>query len=374
MKSRPLAVVALMLLAILVGFRLFRTNSTAPGTATDTNSPQISAPISSTAPRAPLTPEIPSLHSVGPDQEFSDHSRSNLINALFTAEGEVPAVSPEFLDRWIASGRTNALDLLAARQAGQNSDFLQQALTNFPNDPRVLLATAQSEKSPEVQRDRLDRLKAADPENAIADYLSARNHLKEGRIEEALAELSAASGKQKFDDYSLESALAAEELYLAAGFSPAEAKAYGTFTTFLPQLSPLKGLSQELAKLQQDYLAAGNPEGAEDLARLGMQLGQRLSTSGGARFLVAELTGLAIEAQVLKSLPADGQYDFVPGGIPQYLEQMNQHRAGLKESASHFEDWMRQANDSEIMAFFDRMKLFGEADALRWMETRRGNP
>ena len=373
MQSRILVALALLVLAVLVATRWLRTTSEglpvaleSASTTTNTRSPESSthpSPI-----KAPLIASIPA------DQALPNHSRSNLLNVLFTAEGEIPAVSPEFLEGWFASGRTNALDLLAARQAGQNSDFLQQALTNFPNDPRVLLATAQSKEFPEVQRDRLDRLKAADPENAIADYLSARNHLKEGRIEDALAELSAASGKQKFDDYSLESALAAEELYLAAGFSPAEAKAYGTSSTRLPQLSPLKGLSQELAKLQQDYLATGNREGAEDLARLGMQLGQRLSTTSGARSLVAELTGLTIEAQVLKSLPSDGQYDFVPGGIPQYLEQMNQHRAGLKESSSHFKDWMRQANDSEIMAYFDRMKLFGEAEALRWMESRRGSP
>lgn len=372
MKYRSLAAIAVGLLTVLVGIGLFRTNSETSATSASATLPTTSPQLTSPQPKA--SPRTPTVLASERTIESANHGRSNLLDVLFSAEAEVPAVTADFLERWFASGRTNALDLLAARQAGQNSDFLRQALTNFPNDPRVLLAAGQFKESPEAERARLDRLKTADPENAIADYLSASNHLKEGRIEEALADLASASGKQRLDDYSLESALAAEELYLAAGFSPAESKAYGTSTTLLPQLNPLKGLAEELSQLQRNYLAAGNQEGAEDLARLGMQLGQRISSSSGARSLVAEFTGMTIEAQVLKTLPPEGQYDFVPGGIPRYLEQMNQHRAGLKESSRHFEDWMRQANDSEIMAYFDRMKMFGEAEALRWMESRRGSP
>lgn len=308
------------------------------------------------------------------DQDSLVHSRSNLLNALLSPGGEIPAVSSDFLERWFASGRTNALDLLAARRASQNADFFHQALTIFPNDPRVLLAGDQFNGASEAQRKRLDRLKTADPDNALVDYLSAKNYLKEGRIEEALVELSAASGKERFDDYSRDSTLAVEELYLAAGFSPAEAKAYGTSQTPLPHLSSLKGLSQELAKLQQNYLAAGNQEGAEDLARLGMQLGQRLRSSTGARCIVEELTGMSIEAQVLNPLPPEGHYNFVPGGIPEYLDQISRRRADLKGFWHDCESWLRQASDSEIVAYFDRVKMFGEVEALKWVEARRGQP
>ncbi len=300
--------------------------------------------------------------------------RSNPLNALFSSNGEVPAVPSDFLERWLASGRTNALDLLAARRAGQNAGYFAQALTHFPSDPRVLLAGDSFTGTPEAQRNRLDRLKSADPDNALVDYLSARNHLKEGRIEEALVELSAASGKQRFDDYSRDATLAVEELYLAAGFSPAEAKTYGTSQTTLPHLTGLKGLSQELARLQQDYLAAGNREGAEALARLGMQLGQRLRSSVGARCIVEELTGMAIEAQVLNALPPEGQYDFVPEGIPEYLDQISQRRTDLKGLWQDSESWLREATDSELVAYFDRVKMFGEVEALKWVGTRRGQP
>lgn len=301
-------------------------------------------------------------------------SRSNPVDALLSSDGEVPPVPSDFLEHWLASGRTNALDLLAARRAGQNAGYFAQALTDFPNDPRVLLAGDSFNGTPEAQRNRLDRLKSADPDNALVDYLSARNHLKEGRIEKALVELSAASGKQRFDDYSRDATLAVEELYLAAGFSPAEAKAYGTSQTTLPHLSGLKGLSQELARLQRDYLAAGNLEGAEDLARMGMQLGQRLRSSSGARCIVEELTGMAIEAQVLNELPPEGQYDFVPGGIPGYLDQMSQRRTSIKGLWQDSEGWLREATDSDLVAYFDRIKMFGEVEALRWVGARRGQP
>ena len=302
-------------------------------------------------------------------------SRSNLLNALFSPEGEYPAVPSDFLDRWFASGRTNPLDLLAARYAGQNGDLFRLALTNFPNDPRVLLAGDQFNEGPEAQRNRLNRLKAADPDNAMVDYLSASSHLKEGRIGEALIDLVAASGKRRFDDYSRDSNLAVEELYSAAGFSPVEAKAFGTSGTRLPHLTALNGLSKELAKMQQDYITAGNLEGAEDLARMGVQLGQRLSSSGGPHYIVEELTGMTIEAQVLRSLPPDGHYDFVSGTIAERLAQLNQRRAGIKAFSSRdFEGWLRQASDSEIVSYFDRVKVFGEAEALTWLTSRHRVP
>jgi hypothetical protein len=108
---------------------------------------------------------------------------------------------------------------------------------------------------------------------------------------------------------------------------------------------------------------------------MGVQLGQRLSSSGGPHYIVEELTGMTIEAQVLRSLPPDGHYDFVSGAIADRLEQLNQRRADIKAFSSRdLEGWLRQASDSEIVSYFDRVKVFGEVEALTWLTSRHRVP
>lgn len=299
--------------------------------------------------------------------------RARLMTTLFTAEGELPKVPADVLERWLAAGRNTPAGLLAARQTGQNAGYLEKALDQFPHDPRVLVAaTALSQDAPEARRDRLDRLQAAAPDNSLADYLSARDHLKEGRPDEALKDLAAAAAKPRFDDYTLDSALAAEELYLAAGFSPAEAKAYGTSSTLLPHLALLKGLGQDLAGLEERYRTAGDPASAEKVARWGMQLGERLAGPQGAWTAIGELTGLTIEKAVLQKLDPHFTGDFVQGTAADHLAQLDARRAVLQENSRLFESWMKQAGDAEITAYFDRLKVQGESAALRWMRERLG--
>lgn len=301
--------------------------------------------------------------------------RTNIFATLFDPEAEIPRIPEEVVSRWLAAGRTNAADLLAIRQVSGERKFLLQALTNFPRDPRVLMAAAALKDDPEAIRARLDQLKQSAPDNALADYLSARDHLKHGRTEAALADLAAAAGKAGFDDYTLDGSLSAEELYLAAGFSPGEAKAFGTANTLYPHLNHLKGLAQNLAELEAQHISAGDVESAARLAEYGVQLARKLTESGGGKPLISDLTALSIVGLTLKPLPQDRRFDFLQGTPADILEQQRQTRATLTENSNYFPDFMRVAKESEVVAYFDRLKLYGEAEALRWMRYRMaGNP
>ena len=299
-------------------------------------------------------------------------SFSNSVMLLLTNTGEMPKLPREAIDRWLASGRTNAEDLLAARQAGGDVEFLRLALTNFPNDPRVLVAASALEETPAERRARLDRLKAAAPDNALADYLSARDHLKSGQTAEALADLTAASGKKGFQDYSLDALQNAEELYLQAGKSPAEAKLLAANSCLLPHLVQFKGLAQDLAGLEAQYLAAGDPVSAERIAQLGLQLGQHLIDGEGSRTLIGQLVGIAVERISLKPLDAAKNYDFLQGTVPDRIAQLDARRLAVRDSTKSLDSWMRNANEADLISYFDRFKLSGEAGALAWMRQRQG--
>ncbi len=322
-----------------------------------------------TAPRPkPAATATPATASRKPELASS----TNWMDSLFSTNESALTLPREVFDRWLASGRTNAEDLLAARQAGGEKQFLLMALTNFPHDPRVLLAASALDDGPEAQRERLDRFKAAAPDNAMADYLSARDHFKNGRPEQAVAELLAASGKTGFNDYTIDSMQNTEELYLQAGKSPAEAKALATSSALLPQLAQFKSLAKDMAALQEKYLAAGDPASVERLAQLGWFMGERLGNSEGSRTLIGQLTGIAAQRITLGSLDQEKRYDFLQGSVTDYLTQLDQRRDAVRESTQFYEQWMRKASEQELISYFDRVKLYGEAEALKWMRQRMG--
>ncbi len=378
--KRWLAVLVVSAAALVIASRLLRRpamplaeTASVESAQTATAVPIVSPAVVATTPAPPVTsiadPPLPGTPAAGPVD------RTNLFAALFEPGAEVPRISEEVVQRWIAAGRTNAADLLAIRQVNGDRKFLLQALSNFPGDPRVLVAATVLKDDPEGARARLDQLKRSAPNNPLADYLSAQNHLKNGRPEAAFADLAAAAGKTAFDDYSLDANLGAEELYLAAGFSPGEAKAFGTANTLYPHLAPLKDMARQLAEMEGQYVAAGDVESAARLAQYGVQLARQLTESGGGKPLIADLTALSIVGLALKPLPADQRFDFLESTPAEILAQQRQTRAALTENSNRFSDWMRIAKESEVVAFFDRWKLYGEAEALRWMSHRMaGSP
>jgi hypothetical protein len=380
--KRWLVVLALAAGALLIASRLLRRPSAALAEAalTEQQSPSSEAlPATHATVAAPPPISAPPAPAIGtpppglPPGKGMD--RTNIFATLFDPEAEIPRIPEEVVNRWLAAGRTNAADLLAIRQVSGERKFLLQALTNYPRDPRILMAASALRDDPEAARARLDQLKQSAPSNALADYLSARNHFKNGRTEAALADLAAAAGKSGFDDYTLDANLGAEELYLAAGFSPGEAKAFGTANTLYPHLHALKGLAQNLSELEGQYVAAGDVESAARLAEYGVHLARQLTDSGGGKPLISDLTALRIVGLTLKPLPQDQRFDFLNGTPADILEQQRQTRATLTENSNYFPDFMRVAKESEVVAYFDRLKLYGEAEALRWMRTRMaGNP
>ena len=283
-------------------------------------------------------------------------------------------VTKEALDRWFESGHTNAGDFLAARQVGENAQYLTNALERFPNDPRVLMAATAWKDGPDAHRERLARFKAAAPDNALADYLSAWNEFQAGNPEKALADLAAATQKKGFDDYTKDAMQTAEELLLGAGRSPAEAKTLGTSTTLLPHLAQLKKLSQNVAELQGQYLAAGDQESAVRLAQMGVQLGNHLTEGGGSHTLIGELVGIAIQKAVVTSLPPDSTYDFLQGDPTTYQSRLTERRAAFRENMPNFEAWVRNATEADILQYFDRYQTEGESSAMKWLREQTKGP
>ena len=202
----------------------------------------------------------------------------------------------------------------------------------------------------------------------MGNYLSARDYLLTGHPEQALKEMSEAAGKPKYQDYTLERLQNYEELQMESGHSVAEAKLLASSGLLFPQLSQLKELTQQLGSLQQNYVASGDLAAATQIASLGQGITRDLGNgqSGGGS-LVSQFVGFALEKSLLNRLPSESQPEFLGMSVQQRLDQISEKRDQLKALTPYLDQMLARGNETEIIGYFDRMKLNGEASALQWV-------
>jgi len=144
--------------------------------------------------------------------------------------------------------------------------LLQEAKERHPKDPRVNLVAYYStepydnrQPASPGRRELLESFKQSDPENALGHYLAARDYFRANQTDKAVEELTAASGKMRFEDYSTYFVQDSEEAWRAAGFSEVEAKAIASACLRIAPLVDVKGLGENLASLANAYQQAVMP-------------------------------------------------------------------------------------------------------------------
>jgi len=290
---------------------------------------------------------------------------------VMSGDQEVFRLRPEALESFLRQNRTNAESLLAVYQATQDPHYLKVAAEQHPNEPLVAFQIAGHNVFPEQQREWLDRLKALDPDNALANYLSARHFFETAQPQKAIEELQAAAAKPGIHDYLSERMQGLEELYLSSGISPAEAKALGMTGLALPTLPQLKELAREALALQRQYAVAGDTASAEALAQYQILLARNLSQGQGATCLVNQRVAMAIEREVLGLLDQARAYDFLGQSPAERLVALQNQTTRMEETIRWFGQWLPQANDTELIAYIDRVKLYGEPAAIQWLRGQR---
>jgi hypothetical protein len=364
-------VAGLTVLVVLVGFVLHFSNqglekvpvqAVPPETAGSQTPSAIPGPPRDSA-AATSVPETQELEMVDFDwrQVLTNHA--------------VPPKRPrEEVEKYLERNKRSAASLLSAYGALQDTNYLREAATNFPNDPRVQLSVLRRDIFPEERRKWLDLFKESSPENPLANYLSARDYFKGGQNELAVNEMLEATAKPGFKDYAMEFKLDEEELNLAAGRSSLQARLSSAAWAqdLMPQLSSLKALSQDVAALQKQYLAAGDSGSAENLAQAGLTLATALRSGDADKFVIKQLVGNAIEAIMLSQLDPNRSYDFIGGQTPNdRLAELKDQRAVLRELTKGIQDALPNMTEAELLSYTERQRLYGELEAMRWLQQRR---
>ena len=260
--------------------------------------------------------------------------------------------------------------LLAAYQTTTDRGFLREAMAKHPRDARVALAAACTAISPqsnpdvsEEKRKWLDALKRSAPDNALAHYLSAREHFKTGQPDVAEKEVLAGVGRP-LRDYALDFIEGAQDAYLSAGYTEAEATALAMGSLLMPHLAPLRDVGAELAKRATHYRQSGDAVSANRMLSAAIRIGTQLDRTNSLTIL-ENLVGITIQQNALKELDPTAPFEKSGHTVQAEADRLTKRRAGLRALAGDFNKLFQKMSDKEIGDYFNQQKRLGEEMANR---------
>jgi hypothetical protein len=275
-------------------------------------------------------------------------------------------LSPIELTDYLARNQTNASSLLVAFETTHDREYIRQAAEAFPDDPFVQSKVLFHNVFPEQRGEWIERMKQSAPDNSLPHLLAAQELMKRGDATGALAEIVAGRTK-KLDDYTRETMAGLEEAYVLAGRPLAESKAMGSSEILLPQLAPFKKLAIDLRDTAEKYGQAGDGPGQAALLEAGWIMGSQLRESGQRGALLNELVGLAVENISLQYWPENVDASFVNRPVSDQLASNGEFRKQVKTGSATWNQWLPNAPENEVIAFYDRLRLFGERNAMEWL-------
>jgi hypothetical protein len=367
MRWKPVAACVVVLAVVL--WAALRSPKSKP----ETHGSQVSA-----ASALPAPGRAPARFKAGGSGGFPpmEQPGTNFFQAL--AEGHWPQLTAAQVAGYLAANHRNAGSLLAAYHTTSDRAFLEEAMAKYPNDPRVAYTAwfrggpyANEAEESQARRHWLDVLEQAAPDNSMANYLSAQNYFKSGQTELAVQEMQAGGGKASFNDYTQEAIQDVQEAYVAAGLPESEAKAASTMGALLPDLAELKSDAQSLAGLADTCRQSGDTASAQAALQMCMDLGRRLD-SPDSMTLIQQLVGIAIQRIALHAMDPTTAVGDSGQTVQETDNALAQERQGIRTLTNNQleQSWLQSASDADICAYFDRMRIFGEQNALRWLAVR----
>ena len=256
------------------------------------------------------------------------------------------------IQKYLAANSSDPDAWIAAAYLREGKPSFREAALKFPGDPAIQAHMAISTDDPVERRSAIEKLQAVDPDNAMGDYLSALDHLKQGRQSEALKDLAASLNKTDVDDFSRSFMQAFEDAHLSAGFQGMDAEVAGLMSfprTVIPQLIDL---SKQLKSLQ----ATSDTKTAATIRSAGLTLGQNLQ-SGEYELLIDQLAGMSIEKNFLD-----------PSSDANRLNEIAQEQAEIQRLSKIIPQKLLQASPSIASGYMKRWKTQGERQAIQWLE------
>ena len=255
---------------------------------------------------------------------------------------------------------------------GRDPDLIRAGILGDPNNPHLLfIGASEPAFSNEERREFSKRIFEQDPDNALAGYLYAASLLDAGDRDAAVEVMRDATQRHGIEDYSTSTMMLMEDVYLAAGLSPVNAKINGTFNHTAPYLRDVRELAQSLVDMAADMPT----ETANELRGHAALMGLRVSQESSEGPLINRLIGLGIEDLVLGGLPATAPSPYVGLSVEEARNALLAERDAINEVVG------KAPSGEEIFAvdrallsrYIDRLRLLGELEAMKWLIQETGD-
>ncbi len=287
--------------------------------------------------------------------------------AQIMREGAPPLMTAQ-LQRYLDENHRSAASLVSAYRTSGDSVLLREAMEKYPTDPTVAFeAAVGKDVSPTERREWLEAFKKLAPDNPLANYLSALDHFKSGRTDQAVLDLLAANDRPTLTDYTVERIRMDEEAYRAAGYSEGEAKMAAVWGVPLPQVAQMKALAQEMVGLAASYRQAGDENSAQATLQMAIALGQKMdaSSTGASVPIISRLVGVAIQRMAFDAMDPGSGYG--EGTVQQQLDQLKQRKDSIRQLVRQSSPFHEQMTPDDWLTYNERTLSFGEENAIGWL-------
>ncbi len=261
----------------------------------------------------------------------------------------------------------DALTLLALGRATGDPGWLERALAEHPDDPRVQLERWHAATTPEEKLAAARALKAAAPDNPLGSYLEATLAFERGDLGAVAGLLMDAEENRAYESYTRDILLEAQAAFQASGLDDLGARRTSGDAGTGRLADDLLRLGDEMGELQLVFVELGYWDEADFLFERALALGEQLQASGT---LAEALAGIALQGRLLESFGPELIVSDDGTRAGQRLAELEAARSVIRDASIGADTAMRTLDAAGQERYREIFRRDGELSALRWLKAR----
>ena len=265
----------------------------------------------------------------------------------------------------------SAICLVALSRATGDPSWLQRAIAEHPEDPRVQLERWHVAKTPEEKALAVAALQAAAPNNPLGHYLASHEAFKSKDLGAVANLLVDASFVNDFSNYTTEVLSETEAAFRASGLNESDAlmAAFSVSVSFSTETAAsLSQLGNDIGGLQHVFVEMGYWDEADFLLERSLTLGEQLQGSG---LIIDNLVGIALQKKLLTSFDPETIIDWNGTTASERLQQLETDLSDIKSVSSNGVDTIRSLDAEGLIEYKNILRSDGELAAMRWLKERK---
>jgi hypothetical protein len=373
------ALMALGGLLILAGLwwfssRLADTSAASNGKAGKQSASQAKRLSSSGERRAPRPRPAGKPFDPSGDPSGLTETQMSLLDFLLKMKsGQPPKLTPEEVDAWLKTSGRSAANLVTAAQLLNDPELLKEAARKFPTDPRVQLEVLIKDALPQERQQWIAAFKLSSPDNALPNYLAARDLFKSGQPELAMQELWQAAQKPGMNTYAFDLQQSHQSAWTASGYPTAAAQLMSSLASQIPSIGPLNDVAGQVADTSAKYRQSGNVASADALAGAGLMMAKRYA--GGTPTVIQDLVGMGMENRFLAQMNPESPVPGTSQTVAARQAELKERQQGMVTLMQSFDETaVTRLKDDDINAYFERIHTDGGYEAMKWLHSRLDAP